>query len=201
MKLRFYQMKQIESFFLGMLAAMFALVLEVGLLIFVGTYSPSKELNFDYFSSLNYLIILAAFIEEGAKYIVIAKRVGFISYGKSVITNSMIAGLGFAAVEGALIYSQKIPMNTGYSQGLIQIALLHILTAGIIGYFIATRNPKKISTLAKAVGFASAGHLAFNALAIYQNSYTNFFSLILLGILAVVNFWNFKNIDQYLRSK
>ncbi len=195
-------MKQIESFFWGIIAALGALLLELIFLTLATIFSSSqKELTLEHLFSLGYLLPLAAIAEEILKYTVIAKRIDFFSFGRSVILNSFLVGLGFAAVEALLIYIKEIPAVSFFSWNLIEIMLLHILTAGIIGYYVAVQNPKKIKTIFKAVGIAAAAHLGYNILMIYKNPLIYPLVFVLLGILVIINLRNLAFVNKHLRPE
>ena len=195
-------MKQIESFFWGIIAALGALFLELAALTLVGIFfAPQKELTLDYFFSLNFFLPLAAIAEETLKYAVIARRIEYFSFGRSVILNSFLVGLGFAAVEAFLIYTKEIPIINFFSLNLIEIMLMHILTAGIIGYYVAVQNPKKIKTYLAAVGIAASAHLGYNILIIYKNTFIYPLVFVLLGVLVIINLRNLAFVNKHLRPE
>ena len=69
-------MRQIESFFWGIIAALGALFIE--LLVFIGfsaIQNSGIRLSFSQLFLLPGFVIAAAFIEESFKYLIIAKRI------------------------------------------------------------------------------------------------------------------------------
>jgi hypothetical protein len=193
-------MKQIESFFWGIIAALGALFAEQALMDLISIFSPSqRNISSEYLFSLNYILPLAVIVEETLKYLVISKRIEFISFGRSLILNSYLVGLGFAATETALIYTKGFSPAEFLSLNLAGIILIHILTAGIIGYYTAILNPKKFKTYLKAVGITSAVHLGYNLFVIFKDSYTYIFICALLGILLIINLKNVVLISRRLR--
>lgn len=192
-------MKQIESLFLGIIAALGALVTELIIFVIFGMASFDKNIIAQDLSSLNYLLVTAVFIEEILKYLIIQKRIESFSIGRTLILNSFLVGLGFAGVESALIYFRSAGSSIPY-QSLMEIILIHIFTAGIIGYFIATRNPQKISTVLKAVSIAAFIHLSYNILVLYRNDWINIIILFFLAGLAVVNIFNIVITERRLAS-
>ncbi len=145
-------MKYIESLFWGIIAALGALVLE---------FLITEVLQISFPPSLSFAVI-AAGVEEILKYIVIAKRIKMLFEKKILIIASLLAGLSFAMVEAFLIYEKIGAEWRRYYPNIAGIILLHILTAGIIGYFAATGDAKNWKMPAKALGAAFVIHLAFN---------------------------------------
>ena len=165
-------MAQIESIFWGIIAALGALVIE--LVFFIGSsiyINPTMEISFSQFFIIPQFIIVAACIEEIFKYIVISKRIERLSFEKSYIINSLLVGLGFFGVEIMLILTSK---NLPAVQFLIEIAILHMGTSGLIGYFVAIKNPKKITTFLLAIIFAVAFHASYNLLILKREYVQNY---------------------------
>lgn len=192
-------MAQIESIFWGIIAALGALVIE--LVFFIGSsiyLNPSVEISFSQFFILPQFIIVAAFIEEIFKYIVISKRIDMFSLEKSYIINSFFVGLGFFGVEmGLILISGELPAI----QFLIEIAIVHLGTAGLIGYFVAARNPKKVTTFLLAITFAIAFHASYNLLLLKREYVQNYFIFAILGLLILLNIANFFRISQKLAQE
>ena len=192
-------MAQIESIFWGIIAALGALVVE--LVFFIGSsiyFSPSAEISFSQFFIIPQFIIVAACIEEIFKYIVISKGIERLSFEKSYITNSLFAGLGFFGVEMALILMSKgLP---GF-RALIEIAIVHVGTSGLIGYFVAIKNPKKIATFLLAIVFAVAFHASYNLLLLKREYVQNYSIFAILGVLILINVVNFFRISNKLAQE
>jgi len=205
-------MKQIESLFLGILAALGALVSQSFILLIIGFFIRKSEISaygqktigFSDTNMLPLLVVIpiAVLVEEIFKYVIIVKRVDLISYGRSLLFNSLLVGLGFAGLEAFLIYSgfgNRI-ISSMNVQNVIEIISIHIFTAGIIGYYVATRNPKKIATFFEAVFIAFLIHLTYNVLALYRGPFLNPFIFALLAVLFIINFSNFISINKKLAS-
>jgi len=189
-------MAQIESIFWGIIAALGALVVE--LVFFIGSSiyaNPLAEISFSQFFIIPQFIIVAACIEEVFKYIVISKIIDRFSFEKSYIINSLFVGLGFFGVEMALILMSK---NLPEIQFLIEIAIVHLGTAGLIGYFVATKNPKKITTFLLSIIFAIAFHASYNLLLLKREHIQNYLIFAILGILVLFNIANFFRINSKL---
>lgn len=189
-------MTQIESFFLGIIAALGALVVE--LIVFIGLSSFTNfapGISFLGLFMLPQMIIVGAFIEEAFKYIVIAKRVDEISLGRSYLTNSLFVGLGFLATELLLIFeSSSLPQ----ARIIAEIATIHIGTAGIIGYIVATKNPKKISSFLFAIIIATIFHASYNLLVLNRTQVANYTIFALLGVVIFINIMNLLRINRSL---
>jgi CHASE2 domain-containing sensor protein len=118
-----------------------------------------------------------------------------LSLEKSYIINSLLVGLGFFGVELTLILMSK---NLPGAQSLIEIAILHIGTAGLIGYFVATKNPKKITTFLLAIVFAIVFHASYNLLLLQREAIQNYSIFAILGLLILLNIANFFRISNKL---
>lgn len=187
-------MKQFESLLWGIIAALGALVVEFIVFISISAYTgQGSEISFFQFFAVPQFIFLFAGIEEFLKYIVISKRIEMLSLEKSYIINSMLVGLGFFGVEFGLIF-----MSFGLPdwKTLTEIALLHIGTAGLIGYIVAVRNPRKFLTFFYAFLLASAFHATYNLLVLKKEFLQNYLSLALLSLLVLINIINFFRISH-----
>jgi hypothetical protein len=186
-------MWQIESFFWGIIAALGALVVE---LVFFLAVSQDSTLSFHQFFLVPQFIIVAALLEETFKYIVISERIEMFSLRRSYIINSFLVGLGFFGTELALI------SNVGTLpawQPLAGIAMVHIGTAGLIGYLVAVKNPKKITTFLSAVAFAAFFHVLYNLLTLKSDQLGNYPVLLVLMALVFINIANFFRINRSLQ--
>ena len=189
-------MRQLESFFWGIIAALGALFIE--LLVFIGfsAYQNSAALlSFSQVFSLPQLVVVAACTEELFKYLIIYKRIDLYSLEKSYIVNALFVGLGFAATEFWLITSFGTLPPT---QILGELAIIHLGTSGIIGYIIATKNPKRISTFLYAIFIATLFHSGYNLLIQKREFVENYLIFLLLGLLVFINILNFLRISRKL---
>jgi hypothetical protein len=197
-------MKYLESFFWGILAALGALLTEFIILNILQITAFSKNImNIELFFSSLPFIAIAATTEEIFKYIVIAKKIEDFFIERSIIFGSFLIGLSFCVVEVALIYTQidrQSLMHFPNLRYVIEICILHLSTAGIIGYFIATSNPAKISTLIKAILCTVSIHFIFNLLALHRGYVVNYLIFILLLFLAAINILNTLRIHKKLAS-
>ncbi len=196
-------MRQIESIFWGIIAATSALFLEVLISTLIPILSDlGKESIMNFSSPLSFILIVSILIEEFLKYLVILKRIEKFSYGKSLITNSLLTGLGFSFMELALIYGNfHLNANRLFEpKDLFGLFLIHILTAGIIGYFIAACKNGKYAIFLKAFISASIIHFLYNFMIIWQNEFAPFLIFILIGATTSFVLYNLISIDRKLAS-
>ncbi|KKQ53189.1 MAG: hypothetical protein US70_C0005G0023 [Parcubacteria group bacterium GW2011_GWD2_38_11] len=189
-------MAQLESFFWGIIAALGALIVE--LIVFIGFSMQTNQTNAISFLDLFIIpqfIIIGVCIEEIFKYIIISKRIEMFSMQRSYLVNSFLVGLGFFSVEIGLIMATGVAPETKL---LIEIAIIHIGTAGLIGYMVATRNPKRMSTLIYAIIFAAFFHGAYNLLVLNRTFVLNYAIFGLLGLLVFINIVNLIRINARL---
>jgi len=193
-------MKQLESFFWGAIAALGALVIQlVILLAAAAVQNPYGQALSVAYVTTAWGIVGAAFIEEFFKYIIIVKRIEYLSLEKTFIVNSLFVGLGFFSVELALIYLKHIdPAQHIWALG--EIGIIHLATAGIIGYRIATRNPKKMYTFVSTLLLVTAIHSAYNLLINYHNPLTEPLIFALLGLLILATCFAFFRISAKLKK-
>lgn len=136
------------AFFGGLFGAsilfiVFYLLYEVG-----GLESPFLHLPFGKFWDI---LFIAGVLEEGMKFLLIKRNIGQYPYG-------FILGLGFGTSEAILRY--PFWESKAIFQGRIITVSLHIITAGIIAYFI--RENKPILGLLVAVFIHTGFDLAVN---------------------------------------
>ena len=189
-------MRQIESFFWGIIAALGALFVQ--LLVFIGFsfFSNSQtEFTFSQLFILPQFVIAAAFIEETFRYLIISKVVEMYSLSKSFIINSLFVGLGFAATEFLLLEtSGNLPNN----QILSELAIVHIGISGIIGYLVAVKNPQRVWTFIYVVTLATILHSSYNFLIQKREFFQSYPILILLGLIILTNLFNLLRINRKL---
>ncbi|EKE18845.1 MAG: hypothetical protein ACD_9C00215G0003 [uncultured bacterium] len=188
-------MAQLESFFWGIIAALGALILELIFFIVFSFYIPSSNISFDLLFTIPQFIIIGACIEEIFKYIIISKRIEMLSLGKSYLVNSFFVGLGFFSVELGLIW---VAASTFQINLLSEIAIIHMGTAGFIGYIVATMNPKKITTFISAIAVATLFHALYNLMVLDRTFILNYAIFFLIGIIIFFNVINIFRINSKL---
>lgn len=190
-------MTRLESFFWGIIAALGALIVE--LTVFIAFSMQGGQANAISFAQLFVIpqfIIIGVCIEEIFKYIVISKRIEMLSMQRSYLTNSLLVGLGFFSIEMGLIVTTGLIPETKF---LIELAIIHIGTAGLIGYIVATKNPRKISTFIYALISTVLFHGIYNLLILKRTLFVlNYTIFILLALLILINLINLVRINNRL---
>ena len=101
-----------------------------------------------------HILIINSFIEEGTKFLIIKRDIGQFPYG-------FLLGFGFGIGETILKYPfwkfEAIPINKSSA------VILHIITAGIICYFIKKNKP------VLGLAIAIAIHTGFNLVSYWVN--------------------------------
>lgn len=193
-------MRQLESIFWGIIAALGALVIELIAFIGISAYiNPDFTLSFSQFFIVPQFIIFFACIEELFKYIIISKRIEMLSLEKTYVINSLLVGLGFFGVELILISMSTKVLPTWTI--LAEIAILHMGTSGLIGYVVAIKNPKKFSTLLYVLPVAVFFHASYNLLTIKREYWQNYAIFALLGLLILINISNLLRISRKLAQQ
>lgn len=169
-------MKYIEAFFWGIIAALIAVVFE---------FSVSLVLTISSLS-ITY-ILLVGFIEEIMKVLVIMKRLRNIFSGRNLILSSLALGLGFATTEFFFIAGQYANL-IDHLKEIIEIVILHIGTAGVIGYLATLKSYKISLTIPLAFICAAAIHTIFNFLVLHDETFPHYSIFILLAVLVTINF-------------
>ena len=189
-------MKQIESFFWGIIAALGALVVElIVFMLFSASSNQIANLSFSQLFSIPQFVIAMVLVEEILKYTVISTRIDILSMRRSYLANSLLVGLGFFSIElGLILITGAVPQISI----LGEIALVHIGTAGLIGYIVATKNPKKISTFIHAKLLTIFFHGAYNLLIIKRTFILNYAVFALLVVLIFINLINLARINRKL---
>lgn len=195
-------MKQVESFFWGIVAAFGALMAELlifGLFPFFA--ATEKRLDFalqDYSGHFLFFLAATALIEELFKYIVIAKRLEALFMEKSLFFNSFLVGIGFSFTEIFLIQKNSVINWSSDYQNVLGIALIHIATAGIMGYFLTVNNPRKIKTFLKAIFTTFCIHFSYNALTNSTGWNANYIVCAFFVLLLIANVVCFIRIKKQL---
>ena len=186
-------MKQIELFFWGIVAAVGALFAEI-IFSFISTIfeNPQNFLSFQFATSSVLIVIVFVLIEEIFKYLIITKKVEPFSLEYSFFFNALLVGFGFALMEIALtIFQNKELLNDPFS--LLQLGIVHMTTAGIMGYIAAIRKPHKFTTFFSSIFWASLVHLSYNLLKLNLNKFS-YQDQIVAFLLLVMIFINIANL-------
>jgi len=164
----------LKIFFYGMLAAVIAALIEIGIsgaLVIVGE-NWFKTFPFLFFVLYHFIII--ALVEECSKYLIIREKViNNPEFDEPVdtILYMIIIALGFAALENILVlFSGKEPFLFGEAIAItsfrfIGATFLHALCSGTLGYFLALsffESKKRLKLIIKGVVIATLLHGLFN---------------------------------------
>lgn len=156
-------MKQLESFFWGILAALGALLFEFIAFLIVSMYQTAPNYSAADFMAFPAMLILAAALEEIMKLIVINNRVETYSLYRSFVFNSICVGLGFAATEIFFIKEFSLP-GARDLHSLTMIALVHVSTSAYIGYRVAIKARKTAWFYVSTLAIAALMHIFYNGI-------------------------------------
>lgn len=189
-------MKQIESFFWGIPAALGALLLQIAILaVFLILQDPMGKMQIDTLARTLPGIGIAVLLEEIFKYLIIAKRIDAISLGMSYFFNSLLFGLGFAMTEQVIGYLTYGQVSEGELFPIFGAMSVHIITSQLIGYRISAANPMKARVILPAILFATIVHFFYNFLEYslwYATLYISYGSIAILICYTLLNAYRFK---------
>lgn len=193
-----YIRNSIHALFWGILTAGMALFIQ---LLAISFFLPTTESfkNFEIIENSFLVLLIYALIEESFKYFIVEKKIIDLSYGKGFVLNSWLAGLGFALFEGFIIY-----LKNNYAEidlenlDLLRTGLLHILTFGVFGYILSTKE--KIGLHFGVLIFNLIIHFSFNFSIIYFEGYSDYITSGIIIFLAILNLFYLANINRKLAS-
>lgn len=152
------------------------------------------------------IFLIIAFIEEYVKYLpvkfLIEKRPAFDEPVDAMIY-MMTAALGFAALENALFLLPILHQNVSVGLDIatnrfLGANLLHALSSGIVGFFLARAwfHPHRKHFVALGIIIASLLHALFNTLILVREDITQgtWYVVLLLGIMAMMVFIDFQRL-------
>ena len=193
-----------KTFLMGIIISPVAVLLQMGFSQ-IGSLGP-----IDYFIANGSLFFLwAAFVEEFIKYYavrIVAITDPAFDEPVDAMIYMMMAGLGFAAIENILVLFRTIPNGVHatiliWSLRSIGATLLHALSSGLIGYFLALswffqNHRKKLLIVGLLV--ATLFHFTFNLfLAAADNQLRGL--LLAVGLLCMMAFFVFVLFDRIKR--
>ena len=193
-----------KTFLMGIIISPVAVLLQMGFSQ-IGSLGP-----IDYFIANGSLFFLwAAFVEEFIKYYavrIVAITDPAFDEPVDAMIYMMMAGLGFAAIENILVLFRTIPNGVHatiliWSLRSIGATLLHALSSGLIGYFLALswffqNHRKKLLIVGLLV--ATLFHFTFNLfLAAADNQLRGL--LLSVGLLCMMAFFVFVLFDRIKR--
>lgn len=192
----------LAAFLGGMAAAGLAVALELLILGQNGALATDSPTVGDML--ITFLII--AFIEEYVKYLpvklLIEKRLAFDEPVDAMIY-MMTAALGFAALENALFLLPILHQNLSLGFDIVTnrflgANLLHALSSGIVGFFLARAwfHPHRRHFVALGIIIASLLHTIFNALILIRDDIPQgtWYLIFLLGMMAMMVFIDFERL-------
>jgi hypothetical protein len=156
-------MKFIKFFIYGILAAMGAMAVE---LVLSSLFSIlfGIDVETDYFSAITFFLFLAVLTEEGLKLILLQKLYSSPDRTRHGIIPALVFGSGFGFFE---IFSKSLSFPL-LSSSLLGILLIHIATAGTIGYLLNKKDLSFFSSTLPAIFLPFLLHLSYNLLIIYD---------------------------------
>ncbi len=136
----------LKVFFLGMLAAGFAALLEIGVLKSIKLFFPNLKFEESLLFAIFKFFLVIALIEELLKYLVVRNFVlssSDLDEPLDIMLYLIISALGFAALENLLLIFATIEpfdmmesLNFSFSR-FIGATFLHTLASGTLGFFLA----------------------------------------------------------------
>lgn len=177
-------MNRFQPFFLGILAAIGALFLEVLFLDFSSpSFSVGKNGLTENFFSLNFLFFSAIIIEELLKYFLI---IGLLPKRNDIVFNSFFLGLGFSSVELALIYWNYQAGIELEISSIIGTALIHVATSVIIAYSVWENARNKITAFLGGFIPAFIVHFLYNISSATETRYSDRINIALMIFLPML---------------
>jgi len=194
----------IKIFFYGMLIALPAVLIEIGIFEELRWLASLFSLSSTFLiviSSLN-IFLAAAFVEEILKYLVVREKVlnnPEFDEPTDAMLYMIIAALGFAAFENVLVL---LPLGSAFMiKGALTLSLLrfagatflHALCSGLVGYFLALSffiAKRRSSLIFGGLGIAVLLHTLYNFSIITIGDNKRFIipGLILITLAIIVSF-------------
>ncbi len=197
------------AFIGGICSAILALYIEALLIGKGGVFAHIFSLETTPF----YFFLLIALVEEYMKYfaikLLILKRTDFNEPVDGMIY-MMTAALGFAAIENTLFILPLLQTSiiTGIevaTNRFLGANLLHALSSGIVGFFLARSwfSPHRHHFILLGIGIATLLHAEFNYLILVQEEFSQgtFYIIFLLTTMAAMVFIEFERLrNKELKS-
>lgn len=191
------------TFIGGMTAALLALLAEC---LFVVSLAGSCRAGIGPTISPLILFLVISLIEEYVKYLpvkfLVIRRSDFDEPVDGMIY-MMTAAMGFAALENVLfvlpIFAENLPASLEIAANrFLGANLLHALSSGIVGFFLARAwfHPHRHHFIALGIIIASLLHTAFNYLILIREvvAQGTFYIILLLATMAVMVFIDFERL-------
>lgn len=192
-------MKKLESFFWGIIAALGAYVIQFFLVRILLIVNPTEGNSYAGFFSVPAFILFAAFAEEIFKYLMLLRRIVRISSKKTFLANACLMGIGFFSVELLLILANSAMTSI---QMMVEIAVLHIGTAVLMGYFIvATKKMPSFNSIVVPLVSAIALHFLFNFFVSKESIFSDYANILMLTVLIVLDLGLFRHLEKLLAQE
>jgi hypothetical protein len=192
-------MKQFESFFWGIIAALGAMVGQIFFFVLFSTFlDPAGKMSYGDFFSIPVFILVTAFIEEFFKYLMLTRRILGISSARNFLSNTFLMGIGFLAVEFFLI------SNSGGAFQLLPtagIVVLHLATTLLLGLLIQTNGASKISLAPLPLLLASGFHASYNLAISQANVFFSYLAILALFVLILADLFLFSRSRKMLAQE
>lgn len=192
----------------GMASAILAVMVELVLIGRNGLIS----LNQDTLANIVIVFLIIGAVEEYVKYLpvklLILKKMDFDEPVDAMIY-MMTAALGFAALENALFILPVIQNDLFTGLGVtanrfLGANLLHALSSGIVGFFLARAwfLPKRHHFIALGIFIAAVLHAAFNSLILIKEGIAQgtLYLVLLLAIMGIMVFIDFEKLKSSARK-
>lgn len=188
----------------GISSAIIAVIIELIMIGQEGIFSGSIDMVKNAFT----FFLVIGLVEEYVKYLpikfLVLRRPAF-DEPVDAMVYMMTSAMGFAALENALFILPIFHQNI--FNGLEIVAnrflganLLHVLSSGIVGFFLARAffSPKRHHFIALGVLLAAILHAGFNYLILVREALPQgtFYIILLLSIMAVMVFMDFERLKK-----
>ena len=193
------------TFFGGIIAALCAVVAEV---FFLGDQGGVLSLQTGPIGHTLFVFFTIGLIEEYAKYLPvklwILRRPDFDEPIDAMIY-MMTAALGFAAMENALfllpVFHKSLSLGLEIATSrFLGANLLHALTSGIVGFFLARAwfHPKRAHLVAIGIVLAGLLHTGFNYFILVQDTLAQatLYLVLLLSFMAIMVLVDFERLKK-----
>ncbi len=156
---------KVKSFFLGILAAFGALILEIIISVFFPQTASAP-------GGLMIFLILTVLIEELAKGFFIYRNSLELKNSQEIFSAALLVGIGFSFTETIFHFMNPISGNQEIVVlGLLGAFIIHLTTSGTMGYYLGRNPEKEFSSFLKIILLTLVIHFTYNGLIIYNWNY------------------------------
>ena len=180
-------MQILRSLFLGIIAALLALILEI-----IFSFTPGFSFKI-LFQQASWILVAVVLIEELFKLAFIWKNFSLnanVSSKLQIFFQSLFIGLGFAITEATLKFFTLLPeeaSNPNFYLPILCTIVIHIGISGLMGYFLVGAKKLNFWTFFQILLVSFGWHFLFNFFVIYSVSpWLISIFLVLLGFFVVL---------------